>query len=130
MPLQSASRNIAAESPATPTRRSTANTQRGRSADDRQQAAILEAARALEALNPTASPGTSPLINGRWSLLYQGGAEEQENYIKAPLEHRALLRPGRTLPAAAAVSVWGVACWTSNILTGMLRCFLPQGRKR
>jgi PAP_fibrillin len=39
-----------------------------------QQEAILEAARSLEALNPTDSPATSPLINGRWSLLYQGGA--------------------------------------------------------
>jgi len=52
--------------------RATANTRRGRTATEQQQAAILEAASALEALNPTDSPGSSPLLNGRWSLLFQG----------------------------------------------------------
>lgn len=35
----------------------------------------MEAAKSLEALNPTDSPATSPLINGRWSLLYQGESD-------------------------------------------------------
>lgn len=52
--------------------RATANTQRGSKASEQQQAAVLEAAASLEALNPTGSPGTSPLLNGRWGLLYQG----------------------------------------------------------
>lgn len=57
--------------------RATANTQRGRKATQQQQAAILEAAKSLEALNPTDSPATSPLINGRWSLLYQGEPDSE-----------------------------------------------------
>jgi PAP_fibrillin len=54
-------------------RRATANSQRGKKSTQTQQEVILQAAKALEALNPTDSPATSPLINGRWSLLYQGG---------------------------------------------------------
>lgn len=53
-------------------RRATANSQRGKKATQTQQEAILQAAKSLEGLNPTDSPATSPLINGRWSLLYQG----------------------------------------------------------
>lgn len=64
--------------------RSTANTQRGRNASEQQQAAILDAAKALEALNPTDSPATSPLIKGRWSLLYQGPEEVTKK--REPLE--------------------------------------------
>jgi hypothetical protein len=55
--------------------RATANSQRGKKATQTQQEAILQAAKSLEALNPTDSPATSPLINGRWSLLYQGPEE-------------------------------------------------------
>jgi alkylhydroperoxidase family enzyme len=41
-----------------------------------QTAEILEAVRALEALNPTTDPAASPLVSGTWSLLFTGAADE------------------------------------------------------
>lgn len=41
-----------------------------------QTAGIVEAVRALEALNPTTDPAASALVSGTWSLLFTGAADE------------------------------------------------------
>lgn len=52
--------------------RAVTGTARGKGATSEQRASILELLTRLEAINPTADPATSPLINGVWALLYQG----------------------------------------------------------
>ena len=39
-----------------------------------QRVEILRAIGELEALNPTANPVDTPLVSGRWALLYTGAA--------------------------------------------------------
>jgi hypothetical protein len=41
-----------------------------------QTSEIVEAVRALEALNPTSDPAASALVSGVWSLLFTGAADE------------------------------------------------------
>ena len=53
-------------------KRAVANTRRGKSATIDQQKDILRRVEALEVHNPTKDPATSPLISGKWSLLYTG----------------------------------------------------------
>jgi hypothetical protein len=52
--------------------RSVANTKRGKAASTEKQRDILQKVVALEAMQPTKNPALSPLISGRWSLLYTG----------------------------------------------------------
>lgn len=47
-------------------------TKRGKSATPTQQLEILQKAQSLEKQNPTRDPVSSPLLSGRWSLLYVG----------------------------------------------------------
>jgi hypothetical protein len=42
----------------------------------------------LEPTNPTASPATSPLLNGEWDLVYQGGYAE--GLVQSPTRQIAL----------------------------------------
>ena len=49
-----------------------AATKRGKKATPKQQTEILNLAEQLEKKNPTSDPALSPLISGRWSLLYIG----------------------------------------------------------
>ena len=42
----------------------------------------------LERSNPTAAPATSPLLNGEWSLAYQGGYAE--GLVSSPTRQLAL----------------------------------------
>lgn len=44
--------------------------QRGLAANEEQKRAVEQAAQELEKLNPNAKTVTSPLLNGRWKLLY------------------------------------------------------------
>lgn len=63
--------------------RSTANTRRGKNASAQQQQDILKAVEQLEAVTPTSNPAMSELINGRWSLLYNGpGQQDDLNWEK------------------------------------------------
>lgn len=49
-------------------------TSRGLTASPEQVAEIDAAASALEALNPTPKPLASPLLNGKWRLVYTTSA--------------------------------------------------------
>lgn len=53
-------------------KRAVANTRRGKKATIEQQKEILQQVEALEAQNPTKNPARSPLLSGKWSLLYNG----------------------------------------------------------
>ena len=53
-------------------RRACASTRRGKKASREQQLDILRQVEALEGLDSTPDPARSPLISGRWSLLYTG----------------------------------------------------------
>jgi hypothetical protein len=53
-------------------RRAVGPTRRGKRASGAQQREILRQVEALEALDPTPDPARSPLLAGRWALLYTG----------------------------------------------------------
>jgi len=53
-----------------------------------QQVMVNELLLKLERTNPTAAPATSPLLNGEWDLVYQGGYAE--GLVQSPTRQVAL----------------------------------------
>jgi hypothetical protein len=47
---------------------------------------IISAIEELEGMNPTASPASSPLVSGQWSLLYTGAASKEAAEERAQKE--------------------------------------------
>ena len=83
------------------------------------KAAIGEILLALEARNPTPSPATSELLNGKWKVLYATGASpglkaltlllkgaEQASSPPPPRPPAAHPPPARRLPAGPAAGRW------------------------
>ena len=70
-------------------KKAVAATKRGKKATPQQQTEILNLAEQLEKKNPTSDPALSPLISGRWSLLYIGKPCEQSPRLYCGLISRA-----------------------------------------
>jgi hypothetical protein len=76
-------------------------TARGKRATPAQRAQVLALLEELEALNAVASPARSPLLSGRWALLYQGGASGGRGGM-APRAAPPSTRPPRPAPPRPA----------------------------
>lgn len=69
------------------------------------RASLNEAILALESLNPTADPATSPMLNGVWSLKYAGGYESSGSLASPTRQLALFLYSGGYSPGLFALSL-------------------------